>query len=140
MKVWASLLVGKAIPFLPVDAALDLAELTSDPEMQRWTAEDPLYLRKTTPRWFSESSRAQEVLRRHMGEFAYPVQVMLGDADRIADPEAGREFLAAAASRDKSLREYQGLRHEIFNEVGRSGPIADAVSWISERAGGAKTN
>jgi len=140
VKVWASLLVGKVLPFLPVDAALDLAELTSDPEMQRFTAEDPLYIRKTTPRWFSESGRAQEALGRRMGEFSYPLLVMLGTADRIADPEAGRAFLAAAASTDKTLREYQGLRHEIFNEVGRGAPIADAVSWISERAARAKTN
>jgi len=140
MKVWASLLVGRVVPFLPVDAALDLAELTSDPELQRWTAEDPLYLRKTTPRWFSESSRAQEELGRHLAEFAYPVLVMVGDADRIADPEAGKAFAAAVSSKDKSLRVWKGFRHEIFNEVGRGGPIGEAVAWISARAGGEKTN
>jgi alpha-beta hydrolase superfamily lysophospholipase len=140
VKVWASLLVGKVVPFLPVDAALDLAELTSDPELQQWTAEDPLYLRKTTPRWFAESSRAQEDLRRRMGEFAYPVLVMVGDADRIADPAAGEAFVAAVSSKDKSLKVWKGLRHEIFNEVGRGGPIGDAVAWISVRAGGEKTN
>lgn len=140
LKVWTSLLVGKVLPFLPVNAGLDLAELTSDPELQRWTAEDPLYLRKTTPRWFIESSQAQEKLRTYMSGFAYPVLVMVGDADRIADPEAAKEFFAAAGSRDKLLKVYGGLRHEIFNEMGRDGPIADAVAWISERAGVEKTH
>jgi len=139
LKVWASLLVGRAVPFLPVDAGLDLAELTSDPEFQRFTAEDPLYLRKTTPRWFTESSRAQEEIARRWAEFTYPVLVMVGDADRIADPEAGKAFAAAAGSKDKSLEVWKGLRHEIFNEVGCSGPIGAAVSWISARAAVAKT-
>jgi len=136
VKVWASLLVGRVVPFLPVDAELDLAELTSDPDMQRWTAEDPLYLRKTTP----ESGRAQGELRRRAEAFAYPVLVMVGSADRIADPQAGKEFEAAAGSKDKALKVYEGLRHEIFNEVGRSGPIGDAVAWISARCGDEKTN
>jgi len=140
MKVWASLLVGRVVPFLPVDAALDLAELTSDPELQRWTAEDPLYLRKTTPRWFSESRRAQGELSRHLEAFAYPVLVMVGDADHIADPEAGKAFAAAVSSKDKSLRVWKGFRHEIFNEVGRGGPIGEAVAWISARADVEKTN
>ncbi|HVP69137.1 MAG TPA: lysophospholipase [Anaeromyxobacteraceae bacterium] len=140
VKVWASLLVGRMLPFLPVDAALDLSELTSDPEMQRWTAEDPLYLRKTTPRWFSESGRAQAELRPRMEGFSYPLLVMVGSADRIADPEAGKAFAALAGSADKALRVYEGLRHEIFNEVGCSAPIGDAVTWISTRADAEKTN
>jgi alpha-beta hydrolase superfamily lysophospholipase len=139
LKAFAALAVGKVIPFLPVDAALDLAALTSDPEMQRWTDRDPLYLRKTTPRWFVESGRAQEALRARMGEFAYPLLVMVGTGDRIADPGAGEAFVAAAGSADKELRRYEGFQHELFNEVGRGAPIGDAVAWISARSG-AKTD
>jgi alpha-beta hydrolase superfamily lysophospholipase len=138
-KLWTALVVGKIVPFLPVDAGLDLATLTSDPEMQRWTERDPLYLRKATPRWFTESGRAQEALRLRMVEFAYPLLVMVGTGDRIADPSAGEAFFAAASSTDKQLRRYEGFQHELFNEVGRSAPIADVVSWISARTG-AKTD
>jgi alpha-beta hydrolase superfamily lysophospholipase len=133
VKLWASLVVGKVVPFLPVDAGLDLAELTADPEMQRWTDRDPLYLRKATPRWFTESNRAQEELRSRAGGFTYPLLVMVGTSDRIADPRAGEAFLAGAGSRDKQLCTYPGFHHEIFNEVGRHAPIGDAVAWIDAR-------
>jgi alpha-beta hydrolase superfamily lysophospholipase len=139
VKLWASLVVGKVVPFLPVDAGLDLAELTADPEMQRWTDRDPLYLRKATPRWFTESNRAQEALRSRAAAFAYPLLVMVGTSDHIADPRAGEAFLAAAGSRDKELRTYPGFHHEIFNEVGRQAPMGDAVAWIDARTP-AKTN
>jgi alpha-beta hydrolase superfamily lysophospholipase len=135
VKIWSALLVGKLIPHLPVDAALDLATLTSDPEMQAWTAADPLYLRKATPRWFTESGRAQADLRRGMARFDRPLLLLLGTGDRIADGAAASEFFAAAASRDKTLKEYVGFEHEIFNETGREAPIADAVAWISARSG-----
>ncbi len=134
VKVWSALLVGKVVPHLPVDAALDLATLTSDPEMQDWTDRDPLYLRKTTPRWFTESARAQEAIRGEAARFDRPLLLLLGTGDRIADGIASREFFGAARSADKTLREYPGFQHEIFNERERARPIGDAVAWISERS------
>ncbi len=140
LKVALGRVVGRVWPSLPVPAGLDLAALTGDPEMQRWTAEDRLYGRKTTPRWFDESTRAQEEARRRAGEFTHPLLVLLGDNDPIADPAAGRAFHAAAASRDKRLLTYPGFRHEIFNEVGRDRPVADTVAWISARVTGSEAD
>jgi alpha-beta hydrolase superfamily lysophospholipase len=139
VKTWASLVVGKVVPHLPVNAGLSLAELTSDPEMQRWTDEDPLYQRKVTPGWFIASGKAQERLQSRMKEFDRPLLLLLGTADRIADPEAGRSFAAAARSRDKQVVEYPGLKHEIFNERVRGQVLADVVDWIDARVG-PKTN
>jgi alpha-beta hydrolase superfamily lysophospholipase len=134
VKLWTALLVGKVLPHLPVDAGLDLATLTSDPEMQAWSDRDPLYQRKATPRWFTESGRAQEDLRRNWARFDRPLLLLLGTGDRIADGAAASEFFAAAASKDKTLREYVGFEHEIWNERERARPIGDAVAWISERS------
>lgn len=135
VKIWSALLVGKVIPHLPVDAGLRLETLTSDPEMQAWTDRDTLYLRKATPRWFTESGRAQEELRGRMARFDRPLLLQLGTGDRIADGAAAAEFFAACASRDKTLTEYVGFEHEIYNERERARPIADAVAWIGARAG-----
>ncbi|MEY2667581.1 MAG: hypothetical protein RJA59_219 [Pseudomonadota bacterium] len=134
VKMWGALLMGKLIPHLPVDAGLDLATLTSDPEMQAWSGADPLYQRKATPRWFTESGRAQADLEKARGGFDRPLLLQLGTGDRIADGAAAAEFFAAAASRDKTLKEYVGFEHEIWNERDRATPIADAVAWIGERS------
>lgn len=138
VKVALGRVVGALWPSLPVPAGLDLAWLTSDPEMQRDTDQDPLYGRKTTPRWFDESTRAQGEALRRAGEFTHPLLVLLGEADPIADPAAGRAFHDAAASRDKRLLTYPAFRHEVFNEVGRERPIADTVAWISARVTGSE--
>lgn len=135
LKVLAARLVGRFVPWLPVDAGLDLAELTSDEEMQRWTARDPLYGRKTTPRWFEASQGAQGEVLRRASEFDAALLVLAAGSDRIADPAAARSFVDGAASRDKRLVVYDRFRHEIFNEVGREEPIGEVVAWIRERAG-----
>ena len=136
VKVAMGLFLGRFVPWLPIAAGLDYAALTGDPEMQRWTAADPLYGTRTTPRWFTESTRAQQEALHRAGEFRHPLLTLLGGGDTIADPAAGQAFHAAAASPDKHLQVYPGFRHELYNEVGRDRPITDTVSWISARVGG----
>jgi alpha-beta hydrolase superfamily lysophospholipase len=134
LKVLGAKLAGRVLPWLPVDAGLDLADLTSDEELRRWTDRDPLYGRKTTPRWYEESSRAQGEALRRAPEFKAPLLVLAGGADRIADPAAARRFVAAAGSEDKRVVVYDGFRHEIFNEVRRDEPIREAIAWLDSHA------
>ncbi len=133
LKVMAARVVGKVMPWLPVATGIDYAALTSDPELQTWTAHDPLYGRATTPRWFEETSRAQAEVLRRAGEFEAPLLVLAAGADQIADPAASRRFLEATRSGDKRLVMYDGFRHEIWNEVERERPISEAVGWIAAR-------
>jgi alpha-beta hydrolase superfamily lysophospholipase len=130
-KVLAGKLVGRIVPWLPVSAGLDVSQLTSDPEMQRWTDHDPLYGRKATPRWFDEAARAQVDALRRAGELRIPLLVLAAGADPIADTSAERAFFDATASEDKKFLMYEGFRHEIFNELRREEPIGEAVAWLS---------
>jgi alpha-beta hydrolase superfamily lysophospholipase len=133
MKILGARLVGTVIPWLPVSTDLKYADLTSDEEMQRWTEADALYGKATTPRWFTESQRAQAAVVAGAPEFRYPLLVLTGGADRIADAEASAAFVTAAGSEDKELLSYEGLGHEIFNERERDRVFADVVGWLSAR-------
>ncbi len=134
LKVLGARVVGTVVPWLPISTDLRYEDLTSDEEMQRWTEADPLYGKATTPRWFTESQRAQREILRRAGDFKDPLLVMVGSEDRIADAGAGRAFYEAASSKDKRFERYEGMRHEIFNEQGRDRPISDTVAWLSARS------
>jgi alpha-beta hydrolase superfamily lysophospholipase len=134
-KIWTARLVGKVIPWLPVATGLKPELLTSDPELQAWTAHDPLYGRSTTPRWFDESLKAQAEVMRRAREFSAPLLVLAAGADGIADPAVSRRFVEAACSTDKKFVVYEGFRHEIFNEVERQRPVDEAVAWLTARRG-----
>ena len=133
LKVALGRVAGRLVPWLPFATGLKLEDLTSDPEMQRWTDQDPLYGRKTTPRWFEEATAAQEALLPRMKEFRHPLLVLAGGADRIADPAAGEAFADQAGAADKAFLLYPGLRHELWNEADRDRTVGDAVAWIAAR-------
>jgi alpha-beta hydrolase superfamily lysophospholipase len=130
-KVLAARLVGRFVPWLPVSSGLDSSQLTSDPEMQRWTDRDPLYGRKATPRWFSEVGRAQGEALRRASELSTPLLVLAPGADPIADAAASKAFFDGTSSQDKKLLVYDGFRHELFNELRREEPIGAAVAWLT---------
>ena len=133
IKVLAGRLAGRVFPSLPIKTGLKSSDLTTDPEMQAWIDTDPLYIRSTTARWVDEVLRAQAEILRRASEFAYPLLVLLGTGDLVASAPVGRTFFESTRSTDKEIQEYDGYRHEIFNELGRDRPIRDAVSWIEAR-------
>ena len=134
-KVLAARLMGLLVPWLPVATGIDYAALTSDTELQAWTAHDPLYGKATTPRWFDEAGRAQAEVLRRAADFDAPLLVQAAGADTIADPATSRRFVGGVSSEDKTLLVYDGFRHEIFNEVARERPLAEAVAWLAARSG-----
>ena len=133
LKILTARLVGTVVPWLPISTGLRVADLTSDEELQRWTLDDPLYGKATTPRWFVESQRAQLELMASAERFSAPLLVLAGGSDPIADAVAARDFFDRASSRDKEFKRYEGLRHEIFNERERERTIGDAVAWLTAR-------
>lgn len=134
-KLLGAKVLGRVVPWLPMPSGLVSSDLTSDPELQRWTDRDPLYGRRATPRWFDEASRAQHEVLRRARELTVPFLVLAAGADRVADLAATRGFVDAAGTSDKRLEVYEGFRHEIFNEVGRDRPIQEAVAWLASRSG-----
>ena len=137
LKIAAGRLIGKLLPSLPMRNELKPEQLTRDVAIQNATRSDPLYQQIATPRWFTESSEAQETCLRRATEFVTPFLLLFGGADPIADPSAGREFHEHATSKDKQLKQYDGLVHELFHEPERDLVFKDVIGWLDDRARGA---
>jgi alpha-beta hydrolase superfamily lysophospholipase len=132
-QLFQAKVVGAVLPFLPVKNPLTVDMLTRDLEFQKASDEDPLRHHVITPRWFTESNAAQETLLARAGDFKYPLLVMTGEVDPVADPSGAQQFADAAGSRDKKLVRYPNMLHEIFNEVERDKPISEMVRWLDAR-------
>jgi alpha-beta hydrolase superfamily lysophospholipase len=135
LKVLGARLVGTVIPWLPVATGIAFDALTSDEELQGWTARDHLYSRSTTPRWFVEAKRAHAEVLGRAAEFKGRLLVLAGGGDSIADLGATRRFMDSVGSPEKRLVVYDGFRHEIFNERERARPIGEAVAWLARHVG-----
>ncbi len=133
LQILAARAIGRVVPWLPVHVNFTEADLTTDPELVRWTEQDPLYAHATTPRWFEESTRAQAEVMRRAAEWTAPLLVLAAGEDRLADAETSRAFVDAATSADKRYLLYAGLRHEIFNAPDRERVLGEVVTWLSQR-------
>ncbi len=130
LKVLAGRLVERVAPWVPIGNELREESLTRDRALQEATRRDPLYLHTTTPRWFSQTTAAQADIASHLGELDLPCLILHGGADPIAAIEGSRRLFASARAADKTLKVYEGMLHETFNEVGRDKVLADLVAWL----------
>lgn len=131
LKVLAGKLVGMVIPWLKVPTGITFAQLSTDEAWQRETAEDTLYGRTTTPRWFNTSSAAQTQLAGRGREIVAPILMLTAGADTIASTPAAKAFFETLGSNDKQYKEYPGMMHEILCEKDKEAVWKDITSWIS---------
>jgi lysophospholipase len=131
-KVWGARIAGLVVPWMPVPTGLGLDQLSTDPAWQESTGRDPLYNRNTTPRWFTESMRAQEQALQLGPKITTPAFMLVAGDDTVASPVAMRSFFETLGSQEKRLREFKGMRHEVVNEVGREEVLTEISTWISQ--------
>jgi alpha-beta hydrolase superfamily lysophospholipase len=126
-------LVARLLPTLAVDSGLSADWLSHDPEVVRAYASDPRVFSTVTLGWFTAATEAQRQVFDGAPGIRLPILVLVGDADRIAEPGRTRDFYARLGSEEKKLVVYPGFFHEVFNEVERARVVADLLGWLGER-------
>ncbi len=130
LKVAAAKVIGKVIPFLPLGNELVAEDLTRDPDFQEETRNDPLYGHTTTPRWFTQMQLVQEEVMRRASEIVTPLLILQADDDKIVSPSASKGLFDSLGVGDKTWESYEGMRHEIFREIGKEEPIERTIGWL----------
>lgn len=126
-------IVGWAVPWMRVKSGLKSEWLCSDKAMLDEGVTDKLMVHDATPRWFYSMTVVQAEVRERAAEFTAPFLCLTGSADGVADPATAAEFVVRAGSVDKTLRVYEGLRHELLREPTREAIFADIYRWIADR-------
>jgi acylglycerol lipase len=130
-----SKVVGTLFPRLDIQA-LNANDLSRDPEVVQAYRQDPLvYHGKVKARMGAEMLAAGPYVLDHAQSIDLPVLLMHGGEDRIADPEGARTLYACIGSKDKALKIYDGLYHEILNEPEKQQVLDDIVRWLDRRLG-----
>lgn len=128
-----SSVIGTLFPKLPT-IGLDYTLISRDPEMLERHQADPLIYRGKMPaRTGAEFNRAIQQIQGTMEKIIAPLLVMHGGADQIAMVSGSHQLYARATNQDKTLKIYDGLYHEILNEIEREEVKADIIAWMDER-------
>jgi len=110
---------------------LPLNRISRDPAVVDAYNNDPLVFR--TPiraRLGAEMLDAMDRVDAGLPELRVPLLVMQGTSDRLVDPGCGPHVYDRAGSGDKTLKMYDGLWHEIFNEPERDHVLGDLTGWL----------
>lgn len=121
-------------PRLALDAGLDAAGLSRDPEVVRAYQADPLVHGRMSASLGVELFDTARATRQAGARLEVPALLLHGGDDPLCSPEGTKAFAADVATPGTRLRIYEGLRHEIFNEPERESIYADVLEWLDREA------
>lgn len=112
----------------------DASAISRDPSVVQAYIDDPLVFHGKTPaRFGSEVLKAMLRVTAEVDRISLPLIVLQGTEDKLVDPGGAQMLYDKAGSTDKTLRLYEGLYHEVFNEPERARVLADVEAWLGAR-------
>lgn len=117
--------------------SLDSNGVSRDPEVVAAYQADPLvYGGKIGARLGKEFMDAMAVAQADAPKIHIPILIQHGEADRLTAPAGSRYLFDNVASKDKRLKIYPGLFHEIYNEPERDAVLGDLIGWFDTHVKG----
>lgn len=131
----ANVLSGVA-PSLKMDNGVLTKYLSQDPAVITAYEADPLVHRWGTPRLAAEVEAVRADVYGRAGEWQVPLLMLHGGADLICLPAGAQAFARSVRPALVEYREYDGLFHEIHNELDRAVVFQDIEAWLAARIAG----
>ena len=107
----------------------------SDSKVIEAYANDPLVEKQISTGFINQIYAGVLWLKEQIGNFSDPVLILHGADDGLVSAKDSLEFFEEISSKDKSLKIYANLYHEILNEPSRNEIIADILLWLGKHKG-----
>jgi alpha-beta hydrolase superfamily lysophospholipase len=111
--------------------ALEAEGVSRDPAVVEAYVNDPLvYTGKITARLVAELIQTMQQASAEAAKITLPILVLQGSADKLVNPAGAQMLYDHASSTDKTLKIYDGLYHEVYNEPERDQVLGDVETWL----------
>jgi alpha-beta hydrolase superfamily lysophospholipase len=128
--------VGKVVPGLP-GQKLSSASISRDPAVVKAYDEDPLVFRGALSAGIGGAMlRTMDSFPSRLPSLKLPLLVLSGTEDKLVNPDGARLVDRLAGSTDKTLKMYDGLYHEVFNEPEKELVLGDLRDWLKAHLSG----
>jgi len=131
----ATITIGKILSVVTPRAGLvtlDVGGISRDPEVVTAYVNDPLVFHGKTPvRLGAELLKAMLRVRAEAHRITLPLLILQGGEDRLIEPACGQLLYDKVGSKDKTIKLYEGLYHEVFNEPERARVLKDVETWLA---------
>jgi acylglycerol lipase len=131
MTLKISRLLSKVTPRFGV-TALDPNSISKDRQVVEDYINDPLvYNGKITARLGTEMLKPMQRVESEAGTIRLPVLIVQGGADTMVDPAGARMLYDSISSTEKTLKVFDDLFHEVFNEPEHPSVLAFTEGWLA---------
>ncbi len=102
-------------------------------EVVEWYAKDPYNKKSFTAGLCYSINDGVEWFKNTVSDFTFPILILHGEKDGIVSEKDSIFLFKNIASKDRQLKIYGEVLHEIFNEYIKEEVILDVVNWIHNR-------
>ncbi len=120
------------LPAFEMSNQINANILSHDIKMVKDYEQDPLIFHTVTARWFDEVIHVTPRLKEAAKNIKVPLFEQLGTDDRIVDFETAYHWFDTCETPQKTRILYDGLFHEIYNELERKKTLTDLVNWLQK--------
>lgn len=123
-------ILSTLLPAVHVKSPLPPEFISRDEDVVLAYVNDPLVYNVITPRLAHEMNRYVVIGAENAFKIKMPVLIQLGSKDTAFSGQ--RELFDRIGAEDKTFKLYDGLRHEVYNELieDRSKVLADLRQWL----------
>ena len=136
VTIMLSKILSKIAPKMGL-MALDASAISRDPEVVQAYVDDPLVFHGKTPaRIGAEMLSGMARITAEAGKLTLPMTIVQGAKDILVEPSGAQMLYEVASSPDKTLKVYEGMHHEVFNEPDRERVLKDVENWLEKQLKG----
>lgn len=137
----AIIFVGKLLSIIMPKAGLiklDAERISRDPAVVDAYINDSLaYTGKITARLGAEILKTMQRVTEQATKIRLPIMIVQGSDDKVVDPRGAQLLYDLVTSEDKTIKIYDGLYHEVFNEPEHEQVLNDVKTWLEAHLGAA---
>lgn len=136
-KIAMARILGTLIPAATIPSGLDATTISRDKAVVDKYVNDPLVHDKTSLGLGKSALNAIDVSFAGASEFAYPLLIMHGKADKLTYASGSEDFakLASEKNKDVTLKIWEGLFHEVHNEPEQAEVFKVMIEWLDRHLG-----
>ncbi|MCK5028365.1 MAG: lysophospholipase [Bacteroidales bacterium] len=128
-------IMNKVYPKFTQNSNLDVKGISHDQEIVDEYIKDPLVHGRISARMFYEIVSAGRKVIEYTDKINLPVLIQHGTGDNITSYKASKEFYEKAKKQGKDIiyKEWEGLYHELHNEIENDDIFDFIVNWLDSK-------
>lgn len=126
--------IARVFPNVGMIPTVDGSMVSRSPEVVETYNADPLINHnKLSAKLLVEFANTMDEVKASAKVIKLPLLIMHGSADKLTAPEGSQWLFENIATDDKTIKIYEGLYHEIFNEPEGPKIYQEVVDWLDKQ-------